>query len=109
VDDDDNRVCAAPTVLRSFEPASDPPHRLVHLGVRPGIAEPDEVPAVERIEIRPGRRCYVCFLKHALGEVEAVVREARHVGIEVERAVDREKGIEPGARQAGEQNARLSS
>ena len=45
------------------------------------------------------------LLQHALGEVEAVVGEARHVGIEIERAVDRQELVEAGLRQALEQDA----
>ncbi len=58
-----------------------------------------------RIEIDSRRRRHARLLQHARRESEAVGREARHVGIEIERAVGRQKRIEPGAGQSLEQNA----
>ena len=44
------------------------------------------------------------FLQHAAGEVEAVIGEGGDVGIEVKRAVDRQKTVEPRLRQARHQH-----
>src|SRR5262249_61955923 len=89
------------------QPASDPIDRFVHLGGGTGVAEADEMAAVDRIKVDPGRCRDVRFLQHALGEVETVVGEARHVGIEIERAVDRQHLVEPGLRQALEEDPPL--
>src|SRR5262245_25696655 len=64
------------TALSCSKPPPDPLHRLVHLGSRAGIAEPDKVPAVDWIEIDAGRRGDMGLLEHPLGEVEAVEGEA---------------------------------
>src|SRR5205809_3407086 len=87
------------------EPSADPLHRLVHLRRRARIAEADEVPSLDRIEIDAGRDRHVGLLQHALGEIEAVVAEARHIGIEIERAVDRENPLDAGLRQTLQQDA----
>src|SRR5262245_9326167 len=89
----------------ALEPRRDPLHRLVHVGGRSGVAEADEMSALQRIEIDPRRCRHVSFRQHALGEIKAVVGEARHVGIEIEGPVHREKLLEPRLRQAGEQDA----
>jgi len=49
------------------------------------------MPAVDRIEIDARRRRHMRFLQKPLGEIETVVGELRDVGVEIERAVDREK------------------
>src|SRR5215831_7626976 len=90
-----------------FEPRRDPLHRFAHLRGRARVAEADEVFALERIEIEPRRRRHMRLCQHALGELETVVAEARHVGIEIEGAVDREDFIEARFRQALEQNAAI--
>jgi len=52
-----------------------------------------------RIEIDPGGRRHARFFEQAAREGEAVGREARDIGIEVESTVSRQKAIEPCPRQ----------
>src|SRR5215470_2359730 len=90
-----------------LEPVCQPLHRLVHLCRRTRVAETDEMSALERIEIDAGRRRHVRLRQHAPGEFEAVVAEARDVGIEIKGAVDRERFVEAGSGQALEQDAAI--
>src|SRR5262245_17273121 len=87
------------------QPRPNPLHRLMHLGRRAGVAEADEVPAFDRIKIDAGRRGDMRLLQHTPREVEAVVGEARHIGIEIEGAVDRKKLVETDLGQALDENA----
>src|SRR5581483_2365694 len=102
------------TTCRSFAPRSkralaqpiaDPIDRFAHLRTGSGIAQAQEALAVYGIEVDPGRRRHTRFFEHARREREAVRREARHVGIEVEGAVDGQESVETGAVQSVEQNA----
>src|SRR6185437_14566778 len=89
----------------SIEPCPDPLDRLAHFRGRTGIAEADEVAAVNRIEIDAGRRRDTGLVEHAFCKIEAVVGEARDIGVEIEGAVDRQELVEAGARQAFGQDA----
>ena len=73
------------------QPGADALDRLLHIGGRAGVAEAHEMPAVDRIEIDAGRRRHMRLLQQPLGEIEAVVGESRDVGVEIERAVDRQE------------------
>ena len=89
--------------LRSHSPIRS--DRFVHLSRAAGVAQAQEILAVQRIEIDAGGRGHAGLLQHARREGEAVVREARHVGVKIERAVGGQKCVEPGARQSVEQDA----
>src|SRR6478736_4312138 len=62
----------------AFEPATNPIHRFMYFGGRARVAEAQEMPAIDRIEINAGRGGDVRFIQHALREIEAVVRKTRH-------------------------------
>src|ERR1051326_6181544 len=87
------------------QPPADPLHRFAHVGGGAGVAEADEIRPAHGIEIDAGRGGDARLFQHALGKIEAVVREARHVGVEVEGAVDGKEFIEPRARKARDENA----
>src|SRR4029077_8998105 len=70
------------------QPPPNARHRLVHFGGRAGVAEADEVLAADGIEIAARRRRDVGFLQQAPREVVAVGAKPRHVGVEIEGAVD---------------------
>src|ERR1700722_2539854 len=89
-----------PAALPPLEPPRDPLDPFAHVFGRTRIAEPDVALPVHGIEIVAGGGGDAGLLQHAAGEAEAVVAEARDVGIEVERAVHGKEGVEPGARQA---------
>src|SRR5687768_15582289 len=67
--------------LAPLEPATDPLHRLAHVGGGAGVAEADEMVAAGGIEIDAGGGRHMRVLQQALGEIEAVVGEARDVGV----------------------------
>src|SRR5262249_16996991 len=90
-----------------FEPIRQPVDCLMHLLRRTRVAETNEMSALDRMKMDGGCRRYVGLGQHALGELKAVVAEARHIGVEIEGAVDRKKFIESSARQAFEQNAAI--
>ena len=70
-----------------------------------GVGKAHEGPAVDRIEI-DARRCRdMGLFEHAAGEFKTVRGEIGNIGIEVERAVGREKPGQAGLRQAFDQNA----
>src|SRR6266508_189892 len=104
----DPRLCGRRAEASStLEPVRQPLDRFVHVRRCTRIAETDEMSALERIEIDARRRRHMRLRQHALGEFEAVVAEARDVGIEIEGAIDGEKLVESGFRQAVEQNATI--
>ncbi len=77
------------------QPFPDPRHRLAHIGGGAGVGKAQEFLAMQRIEVEPRRRRNARLLQHALGEIDAVIGEARNVGIEIEGAVHRQETIEP--------------
>src|SRR5947208_1713395 len=90
-----------------LKPIRQPIDCFVHLPRRTRVAETNEMSALDRIKIDARCRRHVRLRQHALGELEAVVAEARHIGVEVEGPVNRQKFIEPSTRQAFEQNAAI--
>src|SRR5262249_49033071 len=90
-----------------LEPIRQPIDGFVHLRRRTRVTETNEMSAFNRIKIDAGCRRHVRLRQHALGEFEAIVAEARHIGVQIEGTVDREKFIEPGAWQAFEQNTAI--
>src|SRR5438093_629446 len=81
--------------------------RIAAAARRTRIPDTNEMSALDRIKIDARCRRHVRLRQHALGELEAVVAEARHIGVEVEGPVNRQKFIEPSTRQAFEQNAAI--
>src|ERR1700730_8341287 len=82
-----------------LQPCPQSFHRFTDISRSARIAEADETPSVHRIEIRARGCGDTRFLQHAAGEIEAVAAKARHVGVEIEGAVDRQELIESGARE----------
>ena len=62
------------------------------------------MPAIHRIEVDARRRRHMRLRKQPLGEIEAVVGKFRNVRVEIERAVDRKKLVEPCLGQAFDQD-----
>ena len=63
--------------------------------------------AVNRIEVDAGSCRDVCLFQHLLGKFEAVGGEFRNVGVEVKRAVGGQEFVDPGLRQACNQDAAI--
>src|SRR4029077_7601629 len=97
--------CPANPLRLSLKPDVDPLDSFTHLFTRPGVAQALEVSAVDRIQIDDRRSRYAGLFQHARGEFKTIAREARYVGIEIERAVDPLVRVEPCPRQPVLQNA----
>ena len=61
--------------------------------------------AVMRIEVDAGGRRNPRLLQHPAREIETVIGELRHIGVEIERAVDRQEFVEADPGQSVEQDA----
>src|SRR3954469_16984827 len=96
--------CPASTLS---QPMPDPLHRLAHFSRGARVRESYEMPALDRIEVDAGRRRHMGFLQQALGEIETVGRKTRHIGIEIERAIDRQELIEPCLRKTVDEDAAI--
>src|SRR5580700_9419372 len=86
----DASASVMPSAL-SRQPRRDALDGLVHVGGRARVAEAQKFTAMNRIEIDAWRRCHAGLLEHLLGERKTVAREARHVGIKVERPIRRQE------------------
>src|SRR4051812_46163866 len=91
--------------LTLSQPPSDPLNRFAHLGGRSSVAEAYECMALDRIEVDTRSHGNVRLLQHAPGEAETVLGEPRHIGIEIERTVDRQKLFETDLGQTLDENA----
>src|SRR5216683_4883225 len=88
-----------------LQPCPQPFHRFADVRGGARIAEADEASPMHRIEIGARGRGDARLFQHAAGEIEAVVTKARHIGVEIEGAVDRQEVVESGTRQALHENA----
>src|ERR1043166_2716610 len=86
------------------QPGADALDRLLHVRDRAGVAEAQEMPAVDRIEIDAGCRRHMGFFQKPLGEIETVVGKLGDVSVEIERAVDRQEFRQAGLRKASDQD-----
>src|SRR4029077_8692295 len=91
----------------AFQPATNPIHRFMYFGGGAGIAEAQEMPAVDRIEINAGRGGDVRFIQHALGEIEAVARKTRNVRVKIKRSIHRQELVQPRLRQTFGKNTAI--
>src|SRR6266478_4929616 len=94
--------------LRSFalsKPPRDTRNGFAHFVGRTGIAKPNELTAVNRIEIDAGGCCDERLFQHLFGKLETVGGEFGDIGVEVKRAVGGQEFVEAGLRQPLDQNA----
>src|ERR1700694_2104887 len=75
------------------KPPANPLHRLAHLRRSASVAEADKVLTFACVEVDARRGGDVGLGEHALGELEGIVREARHVGVKIESAIGGQKRI----------------